>query len=654
MSWMARLHETYESGVQLELPEDRRLTPSNHINQNAHIRIVLNGEGTFRRAEILPKKTSIILPVTERSETARTSGEAPHPLADKVQYVAKDYSFFGGKKKSYFNSYYEQINQWAESKYANDKIKAIRDYVAKGEVVKDLINHEILIAGDENILLTEWESNQDEPPKLFKILPKEKGKFDQGDALVCWSIEIPDQPSTDTWRDEEIQTLWMQYEQSKLERTGEGEKALCFISGNEMLVSKKHPKLIGQKKLVSSNDTRSGFTFRGRFLEELQAMSVGALITQKAHNALRWLINRQGYRNGDQIIVAWAISGEEIPDPMKGSFALLDQPIEESVTSDETSENTNANIPDAGQYFSNALSKRLAGYQAKLSPCDNIIIMGLDSVTKGRMAITYYQEFAPEDFLSRLQSWYDDFAWYQWRTIKDQENREKEKAKGFWQLGTASPKEIVEAVYGHGVSDSLKKNTIERLLPCIMQGQLLPSDMVKNAVQNAVNRHSYKSDEQWQWKKNLDIACSLYKGFSKRKLNRRYSMALEEDNHSRDYLYGRLLAIAEHIEENALNVAGEERNTTAVRLMQRFADRPASTWRNIELALQPYMQRLKTNHPEFLLNQRKLLDGVVGSFSTDDFNSDKPLSGEFLLAYHSQRKSQPTTESVNNSTGEKA
>lgn len=35
-------------------------------------------------------------------------------------------------------------------------------------------------------------------------------------------------------------------------------------------------------------------------------------------------------------------------------------------------------------------------------------------------------------------------------------------------------------------------------------------------------------------------------------------MALEKDRTARDYLYGRLLAVAEKIEEVALNVGGEK------------------------------------------------------------------------------------------------
>lgn len=125
-------------------------------------------------------------------------------------------------------------------------------------------------------------------------------------------------------------------------------------------------------------------------------------------------------------------------------------------------------------------------------------------------------------------------------------------------------------------------------------------------------------------------------------------MALEEDRKSRDYLYGRLLAIAERIEEVALNIGGESRPTTAARLMQRFADRPFSTWRNIELGLQPYMQRLQGKRAGFLANRKKELDMVHSAFLPDEFSSEKPLSGEFLLGYHCQKQDWRNKKETNN------
>jgi len=637
MSWMARLYETYESGMRLDLPDGQKLMPISHTNQNAHIRVVLDGKGNFVRAEVL-EKTQIVLPATEKS-AGRTSGDAPHPLADKIQYVAKDYSDFGGKKNAYYQSYIEQLNEWANSAYTNVKIRAVRDYVSKGRLIADLVSHQILHLDSSGQLLTSWPDSAGELPALFKVLPKEKGVLDQGNALVCWSVEIPGDRQSDTWKDPVIQCDWLQYEQSR-----SGRSSLCFITGENVPIAENHPAKLrhsGDKaKLISSNDN-DGFTFRGRFLEADQPAAVSAIVTQKSHNALRWLIQRQGYRNGDQVIVTWAVSGNEVPDPMHNSFDFLGEEIEEVEAPMKTSdvEQRFDHTLDVGQFFATAINKRLSGYQAKLPSSDNIIVMGLDSATPGRMAITYYQELAPQAFINRLGKWYQDISWFQRRTIKYTDSKGKEKTRAEWQAGTPAPKEIAEAIFGDTISDSLRKNTIERLLPCIIECRPLPRDFAEKAFHKAVNRQSYKSDQQWLWEKNLGIACSVFKGYSKRNTNimRDYSMALEEDNYSRDYLFGRLLAIAERIEEVALSVADEKRSTTASRLMQRFADRPASTWRNIELALQPYIQRLKSNRAGFLYNQQRLLDDVMEKFQSGDFSIDKPLSGEFLLAFHTQR-----------------
>lgn len=121
-------------------------------------------------------------------------------------------------------------------------------------------------------------------------------------------------------------------------------------------------------------------------------------------------------------------------------------------------------------------------------------------------------------------------------------------------------------------------------------------------------------------------------------------MAIEPERMTRDYLYGRLLAIADSIEGYALYLTdeGKKRETTAARLMQRFADRPFSTWRSIELALGPYKSRLQAGSEKsaaFLAKRRRLLDEVVTTLdSIEDRISDVPLTGEFLLGYHCQRQ----------------
>ena len=81
--------------------------------------------------------------------------------------------------------------------------------------------------------------------------------------------------------------------------------------------------------------------------------------------------------------------------------------------------------------------------------------------------------------------------------------------------------------------------------------------------------------------------------------------------------------------------------------MQRFADHPFSTWKTIELSLNPYKTRLRTKRPAFLATMENQLDEVVNLFQTNDFMEDRKLSGEFLLGYHCQRqtfRTKPETE----------
>ncbi len=649
MSWMAKLYETYESGMRLDLSESEKPMPISHTLQNAHIKITIDSDGNFKRAEVL-EKTQIVLPATEKS-AGRSSGEAPHPLADKIQYVAKDYPKYGGKKPGYFDGFLKQLDGWCSSAHTHPKAQAVKKYVEKGAVVQDLVEHKILFVDEQGNLLLSWpKDSESDAPKIFKVLPKEKGMLDQGNALVCWSVEERQgDPVSDTWKDPDLQKAWVDYELANSDQTG-----LCYITGKETPLAVNHPAKLrhtGDKaKLVSSNDM-SGYTFRGRFTDSKNSMgkqgaqSVGISfdVTQKAHNALRWLISRQGFRNGDQAVVAWAVSGREIPQPMEDIWDHLDDEIQEISTPLPEAKNQIDHTIDLGQSFAKALGKYMAGYQAKLKETDNIVIMGLDSATPGRMAVTYHQELFPKEYIERISQWHNDFAWYQRHSIEVDVGKSKPAKKTVWPISAPSPRSIWEAVYGTNVNDSLKKNTIERILPCIVEVRPFPIDLVLKAVQRATNRNAYKNDEQWLWEKHLCIACALFKGYDRRKPieneRRNYIMTLEVDRKNRDYLYGRLLAVAEKIEEMAMIVADEKpRSTNASRLMQRFVDYPAATWLVIVKGIVPYQQRLRSKIAPLEEGYKRLLDDISDAFEVDEFNSSTKLKGEYLLGFHCQRK----------------
>jgi CRISPR-associated protein Csd1 len=631
MSWMQKLYETYnncERQIGVETEENNMpLLPICHTTQKAQIEIVIDEDGKFGRANVVQKSDDrTIIPCTEKS-AGRTSGEAPHPLCDKLQYVAMDYSRFGGDKKSYFASYIAQLEEWCNSQFSHPKAVAVMKYVKTGNVIKDLIEYQILIPGKNGKLLPTWEKKKDvDVPKIFQVPSK------QAEAFIRWEVEIYDDPETRVWRDQSLWNSWIDYYIST-----KRQKSLCYVTGESKFVSEQHPSKIqhdGDKaKLISSNDW-SEFTFRGRFTDTknnntFQTYSVGFDVTQKAHSALRWLIGRQGYKKDGLAIVAWATSGAETPQPTDDSLAFLD---ESNLVSDESSP------VDIRQDLAIKLKNKIAGYSQKIDADTDVVVMGLDSATpgQGRMAITYYRVLKGSDFLQRLDHWHTTCTWFHRYRAIEVVDKGTGKTKFIYPpfVGAPAPKDIAEAAYGRRVTDNLRKSTVERMLPCIVDGQPIPRDLVESTVRRASNRVGIRDPQdkyESEWNKTLSIACALYK---KHKEKENYSMALEQTRTTRDYLYGRLLALADSLEEWALNEAHEGRQTNAARLMQRFAERPFSTWRTIELALTPYKARLGSKSKK----RQRMIDEVMALFNPDDFTNDKPLSGEFLLGYHSQRE----------------
>ena len=618
MSWIQKLYETYEqcNSASSTVTDDdvSILLPISHTTQEAHLEITIDQDSNFSRARILPKKESkTIIPCTEESAGRTGSRPKPHPLCDKLQYVAEDFTKFGGLVTSGYDKnpnepfveYEKLLSAWCESSYSHPKAMKVLEYIRKGTLIKDLIDHEILKVGADGKLIDHW--NGKPIPEIFEVAPKKI----QGESFVRWCVDIPGDSQSKLYTDQSLFNSWSKYyESTKLN------KALCYVTGKIDFVAENHPKKLrndfDQAKIISSNDT-SGFTFRGRFLNSDQACTVSYDATQKAHNALRWLIRKQGYHNDSQVIVAWSTTGKDVPDPLMDSFQFLEdgEPVS---TSEE---------------YAHKLNNRMRGYRTKIGNSESIVIMAMESASPGRLSIAFYRELNGSDFLERIKKWYDTFSWWIKEPNKSKMNfKSDKKRRGGIFIGTPAPKDVVKAAYGERVGIELLKSAVQRLLPCIVDGAVLPLDLVQSSVRRASNRIGMTEEE---WEKTISVACAMYRKYH---ISEGFNMVLEENRTSRDYLYGRLLALAENIESWALNEAGEDRPTTAARYMNRFAEHPYSTWKIIYLGLSPYKARLGKK----VGSRENIITEVASKFTTEDFENDKKLSGEFLLGYYCQRQ----------------
>ena len=611
MGWMHSLYETYQA-------DPGSMAPVAHTTQQAHLEVVLNGRGTFLRAMVLDRdQSTTLVPCTEGSGGRSGIKPTHHPLCDKLQYLAGDFLPSGGQVTAGFAnapeephmSYLADLRAWAGSIHGHPKLTAILAYLERGSLVHDLIAAGALPSDGLGRILAEWEGPKAAAPAIFRHPIKHPLE-----AFVRFRVETSGVPASGTWEDADLLQAWVEHYASLQDRKG-----ICMVTGQETVLAEQHPAKLrnaaDKAKLISANDG-SGFTYRGRFTDADQACGIGYEVTQKAHIALRTLIKRRhAYRNGEQVILSWAVQGQPVPDPFSDSATLFGVDLKEPA----------AHPRDLGQGFARRLASCIAGYRATLGSTANVVILSLDAATPGRMSICYYRELTGSEFLDRIEAWHRALAWPQ--------NLGKDRKF----VGAPTPMEIAEAAYGgkgkDKSHDKLLFATVARILPCILEARPLPSDLVRSAFTRTCSRAGLKA---WEFERNLGITCSLIRAHHPKE---DYPMALDPERTSRDYLFGRLLALAEHLEGRALNVAGESRDSTAAKLMQRFAHRPASTWQTIHLALTPYRSRLRSKRPGTLAYLEARMDQVMAAFAAEDFIDDtRKLGPEFLLGYHCERQ----------------
>jgi CRISPR-associated protein Csd1 len=338
MSWIQKLYETYnncEAAIGCSNENNKRpLLPICHITQQANIEIVIDGEGNFLKANLVTDAydATTIIPCTEGS--ASRSGRKPvcHPLCDNLQYVAGDFEKYGGVVTSGFQQsepyidYIKILTAWCESEHKHPKAQAVLNYVNKKSLIKDLVAHKILFVDNDEKLLKKRQTKKDKkaPPDIFDLTKQDK-------AFIRWIVESGDLESK-TWKDETLWGKWRQFY-----RSTKVKEPLCYVKGEDEILATQHPKYLRAKgdgaKLISSND-KSGFTYRGRFTDKAgkQVSGLSLDVSQKAHNALIWIVDRQGQvfwegargkKEPGLTVVAWAISGKPVPRPTDDPLHII-------------------------------------------------------------------------------------------------------------------------------------------------------------------------------------------------------------------------------------------------------------------------------------------------------------------------------------------
>lgn len=615
LSWLLNLYETYNSNLdevgkisKKNNGQEYTLLPISHTTQTAHIEVSITEDGEFHSASIIDKSEgSTLIPCTEESSSRAGSKIAPYPLHDKLSYVAGDFVTYGGKIKNEepFSYYIAQLREWAESPYALPSLKTIYSYLTKRRLVADLVNAKIIHVGADGKLIDKWDKKAEaflgERPPIFSTVAG-----GQESAFIRFTVHSSKRILPKVWKDPKMYESFIKFYEGLL-----GNDDFCYVTGQLLPSTERHANKIrnaGDKaKLISANDT-SGFTFRGRFSKANEVANISYEVSQKAHNALKWLINKQAKIIDQRVFLVWGNDSMlTVPDVVDDTYSIF--------AMDETATISKEMKSYTHEVFASEFAKAMDGYKNNLSTGANINILVLDSATTGRLAVLYYRSLDKELYFNRLKNWHTTCTWEH----RYRKNESQEFVKFY---GAPATKDIAFAAYGPRVNEKVVKGLMERMLPCIIDEKRIPKDIVNSALHRASNPVSM---ERWEWEKTLSIACAL--------INKEegYGVSLDKENQDRDYLFGRLLAIADVLERNALD-SSDQRATNARRYMNSFAQHPERTWRTIQGALQPYQARLG----EKVWYYNKLIDEVGSQIKPKDFNN-KPLSGKYLLGFYSQR-----------------
>ena len=597
MSMMELLYRTYEYAYR---KEDRSLMENYLMSQtmaSAPIVLWITEKGEFANATYLTdkEKQKISIPCTEKSAGRSGTNPVPHPLFDKLLYLAGNAEARGINNQKAHETYMHNLKDWCESSYGNRYVKTVYAYLEKNTLLWDLEGAGILDFTEEK--------------ELKKRL----------NEVVRIGIRRDFQTDLELWRENEIREDFCRYLGN-----GQENRSFCYISGKEGTISENHPKSIwnlkANAKLISANEKANrGLVYSGRFETANQAVQVSYETSQKVHNALKWLIQKQGKMIGDKLLVAWGMDGGDFNNVIEGTDFFFDEEEEDAVMTVDTQAE-----------FAYRLEKAIFRQEQDLKHNEKVGFLVLEAATPGRLSISYYQEFTSVQYLSLVQAlkaWHEEHAWYYDSFDLGKKTRVRK---------IMCPSLYSIALFAEGVDRSDKMdadqkilgNTMTRLLPCVLEGKAIPSDIRRKLLIKAHYPLNYKEQN---WRKLIKITCSI--------LREQYrevgTMDVNKDSKDIHYNYGRWLAAAHEIERRALWKSGGERETNALRLFTKFAEHPNKYMMVIQKKIQIYEEKLG-DKANWLRKVKREISANLTQNPLEELMGTRDLDGRMILGFETQ------------------
>lgn len=602
MSWMQKLCEAYDVAIGADMTGGEPLVPVGFIKKKVQYSIRLSARGEFISAEPYSDDFSLI-PTTPQAEGRTGDNGTPFPLAEQLKYLVPS------DKYNHLADYLAQLSSWCSFEGAPWQLGVVKTYLESGTILSDLMEKAHV------------------PIKYHKDIEKKDEDGPDTKTFITFRVESGLNEQNDLLLRKDIQESWRCYNTATLS----GATQMCYISGQVLPLVENHPKVQGNAKLISAKDNDFPFQYRGRFTEDRSAVFVSYDASIRAHNALKWLMERQGLYKYGMWLVVWNTNGCQAK---LGQFD--DHPLE-----DEDEEDTERMPVDTYRGYAKMVTDAVNGvwnnYPGDEKRMNETVFLGLEAATDGRMSVTYEQEIPGNLLVERLKKWYSDCCWIMYR-----------KSRNGFTLTTPTPREICEAVLGVDCvkradkdkkcekSDAkVNRELRTRILDCMINARPLPEALIRSAFNRSVNPLTFTKDETWDrkgWEKGVAVTCAL---IFKHLRQTEDVLLFEPLCRERDYLYGRLLAVADKIGTDADN---DHKNTVpnhAIRAMHRLAQRPFETWTELYLSLLPTLCGLETGTA---LWYQKIIGGIERLFKPEERADRRALSYRFLQGYACQMR----------------
>ena len=586
------------------------LLPIYHSNKRSDgkniIEITLNKESEIVDANFLIENEKIIFPITEES-VGRCSGISPHSIVEEISYLIKE-------EKAKNDVYMENLDNWIEFLKKEKKEFKFLEIIQKFLKKEDFLEKIFKICYKDNFISFE--------KGKIKYLDNKNNEKSMDIKKIFLTFKIQN-----LFGDEKDYTvsnykkLHNEYIEYMLEKENKNKKKICNISGKKLYCSSKHRGLLGTSKLISVSNHEE--TYYGRLKKGEEIVSIGYETSQKIHNMLKYFLENEKtctYLGENSYLINWFSDDINNDENIKITGDLFTAP---TVEGKDIADISNENV-----------LKYLSGNYRNIGKESKYYIMIVNKVSNGRLSMKYFREMGKSDFYERISEWYKNIGWSKYN---HNERKTIKKYPGIYK--------IVNYTYGIEREDKNKnkkiifdqkkyrRDQIESLLTVMIDRKKIPLSIVKKMYSNICNRQRYDKT----WNGLIEVACSVFKKYYIDYFNKEVSEEME-DKKNRDFLYGRLLAIFEKIEESTFG--DEKRSTNAQKLWTAYINCPGKIMMTLIDKLQPYKRKLENNKRGSYIYFENLTQNIMMDLmNTEEFetNKNKKLKENFIFGYYYQR-----------------